>query len=158
MEEIGASLFREGVLWLVAGPRGCGKTQLGTELGRLALRRGETVQYARAQALWERVLSCRQGASEETTWMVYTELCGSRLLVLDALEERGPSEAEDRWLSNLLCERFDRGRDSVLLTNEDLKVAVARLGDSVVSRIGAGAVVTMRRCLWGSFRDMKGQE
>jgi DNA replication protein DnaC len=138
-----------GILFVVMGPRGTGKTQIGTSLIKLSCERGNSAKYAKAIDIFISLRgSFRQNAtSEEAIIEKYLE---PKLLVIDALEERGETPFEDRLLNHIIDKRYDNLDDTILITNQSAEKFAESVGPSIVSRIHETGDKII--CDWESFR------
>ena len=72
---------------------------------------------------------------------------------MDELHQRGHTEYEDRMLHHILDCRYDRQRQTILISNEDPERFCESIGSAVVDRMEESGVLL--KCDWHSFRDRK---
>lgn len=86
----------------------------------------------------------------DTEGDVLSAFVAIRLLVIDEVGVRGEKPFEDRMLTTLIDERYDRKRDTVLISNQTAADFRAVLGESIVDRLReTGGII---ECNWRSFR------
>lgn len=141
---------KQGVTYGIVGPRGTGKSQMGVAIGRELCGQTKPVLYVRAAWLFVQVRSTYQPAAERTEEQAILDFLKPRLLIIDEVDKRKGSDAEDMLLENIVCGRHDDGKDTLLISNLKKAEFEASVGESIVSRMcqGGGVVV----CDWGSFR------
>ena len=139
----------QGFLIGLFGPRGTGKTQLAVEVIRSACRQGRPSRHIDAAMFFVEVRTAYKpdGPTEQT---VLNKYLAPTLLVIDAIEERGNTPAEDRLLATLINQRYGAATDTILISNEGRDEFLVGIGDSIASRMTeTGAVI---ECNWPSFR------
>lgn len=137
-----------GAIIALLGTRGTGKTQMAVCLAQYACFQGLSAMYAKAIDVFIRLReSYRDDKSESGVIM---EFCKPSLLVIDAMENRGETDFEDRLLNHIIDRRYDNMVDTILITNQVQDVFQAMIGPSIVDRIceNGGYI----ECTWGSFR------
>jgi DNA replication protein DnaC len=141
--------FGHGRITMLVGPRGTGKTQLAVELIKHVCGLAKSALYIKAMGCFIKLRASYQtdGVSES---QVIGGFVRPKLLVVDAMEERGNSQWEDRVLNHIIDLRYDAELDTVLISNLTQKQFDDSLGSSIVSRANesGGTVV----CDWESFR------
>lgn len=168
------AVLHDGTTWLFIGPRGRGKTQLATEVARGVVEKkmpadvvhGERVpaKFLRAAELFSLIRSTYHATSEQTEAGLLEEWAGKNapaLLVIDEMNYRKGSDAEEVVLNTIVCKRHDDGRDTILIHGVDtprlsaaqLDEALQALNASIVSRMQEGGGVV--KFDWDSFRTGK---
>jgi len=150
-----------GSLFLLTGPRGTGKTQMATCLGRLYSLELASSRYMRVADLYmviKATFSKDEGEGSESK--IINELSGRlrggagdlpRLLVLDEMHDRGGSEWEDRVLNQIVDARYGAKLDTILITNDRGSALKDKIGPSIISRADeTGGII---ECSWDSFRS-----
>ncbi len=84
---------------------------------------------------------------------IVEEFVRPSLLVIDAMEERGETEFENRLLNHIIDKRYDRVSDTLLISNQTDSEFAKSVGPSIISRVHqcGGKIV----CDWPSFRRPK---
>ena len=138
-----------GFLIALLGIRGAGKTQLAVEAIRGQLEAGREGRYVKAMDLFIRFREAfRKDGPKEND--VLEEFTRPDILVIDAMEERGETQFEDRMIAHLIDLRYDAMLDTLLISNQTKDAFSKAIGNSAVSRINeTGATV---ECNWESFR------
>lgn len=144
------SVLRLGTTWLILGARGLGKSQMAVELGKHVCRKNRSARFVRAAWLFVSVRSTYQPAAKETEEEAIMRWIEPSLLVIDEIDKRKESEHEDLLIENIVCQRHDDGKDTILIANLTKESAEESLGASICSRLveGGGVIV----CDWKSFR------
>jgi DNA replication protein DnaC len=148
LESLTKNLGR-GILVALLGLRGTGKTQIAVEAIRETINRGGEARYVKALDLIIRFREAfrKDGPSERA---VLEEFLEPDLLVIDAMEERGETEFEDRMISHLIDRRYDALGDTILISNQTKDAFSKAIGLSATSRIIETGKVF--ECAWESFR------
>jgi DNA replication protein DnaC len=137
-------------MFLLAGTRGNGKTQLATYLAyqRRVAHGKPAGRYIKALNLFEALKE--SWGSRKTEDSILRPYRSAGLLVIDEIHERGESDWENRKLVNLLDHRYDRMLVTILLGNIEAGRAEAELSPSIISRMKeTGGVI---ECDWPSYR------
>lgn len=166
------ALLHDGTTWLLIGPRGRGKTQLATEVARFVVEKKAgpntdrvPARFLRAAELFSFIRSTYHANSEQTEAGLIEEWAGKNapaLLVIDEMNYRKGSEAEEVVLNTIVCKRHDDGRDTILihgvdtprLSKEQIDEATKAIGASITSRMWEGGGVV--KFDWSSFRSGTG--
>jgi len=97
---------------LIVGPAGVGKSHLGQALGHRAVRRGHTVLFTSAAAVFSQLRAGRGDGTYERRMLRFT---GPDLLILDDLGLRPLRQDEPEDLFELIRARYERG--SMIITS-----------------------------------------
>lgn len=131
------------------GPRGTGKSQIGATAVLETLRTGRTARRVRALAFLDNL---RRRFDERGADDWRTEWCVGELLVVDEFNRRADTTG---WasvvLEELIDERYEHNRKSILIGNLTSEAFAEYAGDSIVERCNEGGGVLV--CAWQSFRD-----
>ncbi len=139
-----------GFLYVIMGNRGTGKTQLGTALiGRCCFKLLRPAMYIKALDIFIALREAyrKEGDAES---QVINRFIKPKLLVIDAMEERGETPFEDRLLNHIIDKRYDNMDDTLLITNQTPEAFVTSAGPSIISRIHETGDKIV--CDWTSFR------
>lgn len=136
-----------GMILVLLGGRGVGKTQMSVEIIRHVCKQNQTAMYTKAIDIF---LSLRESMRVTSENDALKKFLKPSLLVIDAMEERGETTWEDRLLSHIIDKRYDDCNDTIMISNQKKNVFLESCGSSIVSRIKeTGGVV---ECDWESFR------
>ena len=139
-----------GIMVVLHGPRGTGKTQLACCLIRDACLAEVPAQYTTAIGFFLHVRAAFSGGPDTERAVIQAYLSPG-LLVIDEIHERGNTPWEDRLLGHVVNERYANLRSTILVTNETAQAAAKNLGASITDRVReCGWFVA---CDWPSFRD-----
>jgi DNA replication protein DnaC len=144
------SKLGNGSIFVLHGPRGTGKTQLATALGRYLVEFNRVPKYAVLGDVFTQIKGTFKSDSHESEESIIETLNNSTLLVLDEVHEIGGTEWQGRILTLLVDARYRRKRDTVLITNATEQDFLTSVGPSVADRIAE--VGFFVRCDWQSFR------
>lgn len=138
-----------GSIVVLVGTRGSGKTQIGVELIREALRskRSPAPRFTHVMDIF---LTIRSGyatkADERENVQRYIK---PSLLVIDECQDRGETEFEDRMLRYIVDQRYNAMVDTVLVSNLKRDAFIDAMGKSVSSRIAeCGKFITCEKVNW----------
>jgi DNA replication protein DnaC len=141
----------QGIIAVLHGPRGTGKTQMGACLIREACLLGEPSYFTTAMGFFLHVRSSYGGGPDSERAVVAAYLSPT-VLVIDEMHERGNTDWEDRLLGHLVNERYAAMRSTILITNQTVDAAAKSLGTSITDRVReCGWFV---ECDWPSFRGV----
>lgn len=150
-EKMGAirAKLDQGIVVVLHGPRGTGKTQMACCLIREACMAEAVGYFTTAMGFFLHVRAAYGGGSDSERKVVQAYL-SPHVLVIDEVNERGNSEWEDRLLGHVINERYAAMRSTILITNQTVAAAAKSLGTSITDRIReCGWFV---ECNWPSFR------
>ena len=119
----------DGVL-LMTGPKGTGKTHLGT-----AAVRDTQGRYVSMEDLIYKVESSLNFKSPQTEEEVFTDFTTVRFLVIDEVGRSLKREKEIEILSYILRKRYDNQLPTIVISNLEKKVLLKNLGEAVVDRL-----------------------
>jgi len=131
------------------GPRGTGKTQCATEVGRRHVLMERQVRYQRGR---EVCMHLREafGPGNISEIEAIKRLCYPDLLVIDEIDERLDSDFERRSLTLLIDRRYGDMKPTILIGYMDEMGFKDEMGSSVVDRIAeTGGILEFG---WKSFR------
>lgn len=119
----------DGVL-LMCGPKGTGKTHLGT-----AAVRDTQGRYVSMEDLIYKVESSLNFKSPQTEEEVFTDFSTVKFLVIDEVGRSLKREKEIEILSYILRKRYDNQLPTIVISNLEKKVLLKNLGEAVVDRL-----------------------
>lgn len=128
----------EGTNLVLHGGVGTGKTMLASLVVRTVAEFGFSALHTKAVKLFRRVKETYGPASTEKTSEAIAALVSPDLLVIDELGVQRYSEDEALILNEVIDDRHDFGRPTILVTNLDLDELKSLLGPRVYSRIFSG--------------------
>lgn len=140
-----------GFLIALIGERGPGKTQLAVELVRYFVAENERpALFCSATQFFMAVKASYKDGSADSEQAVMAKFTAPGLLVIDEIGQRSDTEWENRLLYELLNQRYNAVKDTLLISNQDQAVLEAALGSSIISRMReTGGIV---ECNWKSYR------
>jgi len=123
-----------GVLAIILGQRGAGKSQMAVCAIRESCKKLRSAKYIKALNFF---LAIRASYKDKTVTedQVVQEFCDPFLLVIDAVENRGETSFENLLLNHLIDMRYDRCKDTILISNQTEIEFAASMGPSIVDRI-----------------------
>jgi DNA replication protein DnaC len=162
------SMFGSGCIVVLTGIRGTGKTQMACELvqefGQMVRHRDPQLfpegrkggcgypWRVKSTELFLRIRETYSKRDESESDVIDDCVCRG-LLILDAMEERKQSDAEDHILDHIIDKRYSELLDTIIISNETRDAMKKSLGPSIVSRIHeSGEVIEFN---WQSFRGKK---
>ncbi len=141
----------DGLLASVLGDYGTGKSQLGVALIHGAIEAGLSAKFVYGYEILDAVMDLFRGKKGKVD-AVLAPLLEPQTLVIDEVN-RGASEHDIRYLQRVVCKRFDKQRDTLLLSNERVGDFKELVGPRIVSRMHeCGGIVEAD---WPSFRGPK---
>lgn len=143
-----------GFIQAILGPRGTGKTQIATSIIKsMCCENLDPAYYSKAIDIFIMLReSFRKDGDSESR--VIKNFVTPKLLVIDAMEERGETPFEDRLLNHIIDKRYDAMLDTILISNQTADIFAKTVGPSIISRIHETGGKTV--CDWPSFRTVKG--
>lgn len=136
---------------LFIGKPGTGKTHLAVGIGMSAMRDNRSVLFTTVIRALRRVKDTWNRDSQESESEAVAALTYPDLLILDEVGVQFGSEAEKLILFDVLNERYERRRPTLLLSNLGLNEVRAYLGERIFDRLreDGGEVVVFD---WASWR------
>lgn len=144
-------VLRNGTSALLCGRTGTGKTHLATAIAKHVIGRGCSVRFATVQRALREIKETwgREAVlSHADAMKLYTK---PDLLVLDEVGVQFGSDTEKVILFDMLGERYDFVRPTILISNLPRESVSQFLGDRIVDRLreGGGRLVVFG---WNSHR------
>lgn len=145
-----AQSIGKGIIAMIYGNRGAGKTQLAVCAIRAACAEGRSALYTKAMNFFLDVRATYRENNTATEKEIIKKYCSPELLVIDAIENRSDSPFENLLLTYLIDVRYDQMKDTILVGNFSGEQFAANMGPSVVDRIHECGIKIA--CNWKSFR------
>jgi DNA replication protein DnaC len=145
-----SSTLGSGVIAVIIGNRGAGKTQMSVCAIRQTCKSDRSALYSKAMNFFLDVRSSYQKESSKTEREIIQEYLKPSLLVIDAIENRSDSSFENLLLNYLIDMRYDAAKDTILIGNLNETEFAASMGLSIVDRIHECGIKIV--CTWKSFR------
>jgi len=139
-----------GSIAVILGNRGAGKTQMAACAIRQSCKNGKRALYCKAMDFFLDVRAAYRKEAIESEKKVINQYREPFLLVIDAIENRGETDFENRLLDILIDKRYDDCTDTILISNQDEKGFAASMGPSIIDRIHECGIKII--CNWESFR------
>jgi DNA replication protein DnaC len=135
------------------GSKGTGKTHLICATVTRALADSRSALFLSASKVFRRVRDTWGRASAQTESEVIAALAAVELLAIDEVQET--TDQERGWLFDVINDRYEAGRPTILGTNLDLKNLTIAIGERAADRLrDRGSLVF--RCAWESYRGQSG--
>jgi DNA replication protein DnaC len=137
---------KQGIILLVLGDRGTGKTVMATWLAR-ELGYG---LYIKAFDLFESLRATYGGNAAASEDKILSRFRKASFLVIDEIQERKESEWEQSILNNIIDHRHDNSLPTLIIANLKPTAIDACLGASIISRCkrtGGGII----ECNWPPY-------
>lgn len=132
---------------IFSGGTGTGKNHLACAMAREVVKRGQTALVTTALKLIRRV---KQSWDDKTEFKTIQNFIDPTLLVIDEVGVQYGSDSEKIILSEIINERYENLRPTVLITNLTISELKSFLGDRVIDRFregGEGVIFD-----WESYR------
>ncbi|OGT02143.1 MAG: hypothetical protein A2143_00665 [Gallionellales bacterium RBG_16_57_15] len=145
------SAIETGRSAIFCGKPGTGKSHLAVGIGLEVMRQGKLVLFTTAQRAFRRMKDAWRKDSDESEGDVIRLLVQPDLLILDEIGVQFGTKFEENALFDILNERYEKRRPSLLLSNLTSQEVRAFLGERVYDRIKEdnGVIVPFD---WTSFR------
>lgn len=140
---------------LFVGPPGTGKTHLACGIGMHIMKnQNRTVLFSTVMRAVRRVKDSWRRDSTETESQAIAAMVFPDLLILDEVGVQFGSETEKLILFDVLNERYEKRRPTLLLSNLDENEVIAYVGERIIDRMreDGGMVVPFK---WESYRRNK---
>ena len=146
-----AEVLETGRSMLFLGRPGTGKTHLGCAIAQYLIGKGLTAYYSTVQRALRRVKDTWSRDAAESEATAIKAMTSVDLLVLDEIGVQFGSDTEKTLLFDILNERYERRRPTLLLSNLAKEDVAKFLGERVMDRLreDGGRVLTFD---WESYR------
>ena len=137
--------------FILMGKVGAGKTNLACAVLNEFLRKGLTARFLSAVQAVRFIKDSWRKDSDRTENQAIKSLLSPHLLIIDEIGVQFGSETEHLFLNEIVNERYNAKKPTILVTNLDMKGFTELLGDRVVDRFREGGRVLVFD--WGSQRQ-----
>lgn len=140
-----------GTSAILCGKPGTGKTHLSVAIGIEAMKAGKMVLFTTVQRAVRRVKDSWRKESQESESEAIALLTEPDLLILDEIGVQFGSDFEKNLLFDILNERYEKNKPTLLLSNLTVSEVKAFLGERVYDRLREDG----GRCIpfdWASHR------
>lgn len=125
-----------GFLYILLGPRGTGKTQMGCCLIQTAVNKYKmSGLYCKVMDIFLQIRKSFKDKSDLAELDLIRQYLEPDLLVIDAMEVRAETPFEERILDYIIDKRYDALASTLLISNETEGKFKESVGPSIVSRI-----------------------
>ena len=139
-----------GFLVALTGTRGAGKTQMAVELMKAVAGAGKRPQMLTAMRFFMLIKEGYDREDGQSERQILDTHQRPAMLVIDEIGQRSESEWENRLLNELINNRYNGLKDTLIISNQEANKLEAALGPSITSRMNeTGGVIC---CEWGSYR------
>lgn len=145
-DRIRLTLMQDGVVWVIVGTRGAGKTTLCTALARDVIEHGKSARFVDLDTVLSAMRTCAEEALKRFDRPQF-------LVIDEVFKAAGSTDYKADLLASVLRRRFDNGLDTAMTSNGTLKATARRLGATVTDRMATGGFVEAN---WPSFRAKLG--
>lgn len=141
---------------LFIGQAGTGKTHLAVGIGLKLLEARFSVHFTTVFRMIRRIKDTWLKRADETETGVIELLTRPDLLILDEVGTQYGSETEKIMLFDVLNERYEERKSTILLSNLTIERIQDYLGDRILDRMreDGGEIIPFN---WDSYRKQKGQ-
>ncbi len=126
---------------IMIGMIGAGKTHIACAVLSEFLRKGHTGKFLTAFQALRLIKECWAPKAERTENETIRSLTSPNLLILDEVGVQQGSDTEHLYLNEIVNERYNSRRPTILLTNLTMTHFTKLLGDRVVDRFREGGHV-----------------
>lgn len=135
MERMGAWIGSAAGNLLLTGEPGTGKTHMAVALVRARLELGLPAAFKRMATFYRELRDSYGG--DRTEESVLRQYIGAPMLALDDLGAGGLTDHERRYALELIDERANRLRSTVVTTNWSLEDIAAKMDERIASRLAS---------------------
>ena len=126
---------KTGMSALFVGRPGTGKTHLASAIGMEFIKNGEAVLFITAMRAIRKIKDTWSRDSEESESQAVASLVYPELLILDEIGIQFGSEFEKNIIFDVLNERYEKRKPTIIMSNLPKDEVFAYLGDRVLDRL-----------------------
>ena len=131
------------------GSKGTGKTHLMAAIVTRALADNHSALFLGASKIYRRIRDTWGRTARQTESEVIEALAAVDLLAIDEIQ--GTTDQEKAWIFDVINDRYENGRPTLISTNLDLRALTAAITERAADRLrDRGGLVF--RCAWESYR------
>ena len=136
---------------IMAGNSGTGKTHLACGIGIDLCKRGRSVEFWTVSALFKSIRESYKSDSSKTEQQSINYFANMDMLIIDEIGVQKGSESEEYLLFDVINERYNLLKPTILITNLEPDDIRKTIGGRVVDRLkeGGGKFVNFN---WESYR------
>ncbi len=139
---------------IFTGKCGTGKNMLAACVCQDVIRQGHTAIHTTVFKLVRKVKGTWAKGSEQTEEQVIQSFTEPDILVIDEVGVQFGSDTEKLYLSEIINERYEQQRPTVLISNLTMEELEDFLGERVIDRFHEGKSLVLK-FTWGSWRRKK---
>lgn len=141
---------KKGASLIFLGKPGTGKNHLASAICTHIMENQKTTLHTTVMKMIRRIKSTWSRGSSESEQKAIIAFCEPDLLVIDEVGVQFGSETEKLILTEIINERYERYRSTILISNLNLKNLADTLGERVIDRFRDGGDVLVFD--WESYR------
>lgn len=144
-------VLESGKSLIFIGGVGAGKTHISVGIAQEFIKRGKSVKFSRAVKIVRRIRDSWRKESKETEEEAIMQFASPDLLIMDEVGVQYGTEAEQLLIFEVMNERYERRKPTILLSNLDKNGVEKYIGARAFDRLkeGGGEVWAFG---WGSYR------
>ena len=147
-------VMRTGRCAIFIGTPGTGKTHLAAAIASESIKKGHTALFVTVLRAIRRVKDTWRKGADETETDVVSAFVYPDLLVLDEIGVQFGTETEQNILSDIINERYEKRRPTIMLSNLSIGGVKEFIGERVFERLkeDGGEYVSFK---WESYRSQQ---
>ena len=141
----------QGAGLIMCGKPGTGKNHLAAAICNTVMSNGHSSLHTTVMRMIRRIKSTWSRESEETEQKAIRAFCEPELLVIDEVGVQFGSDTEKLLLTEIINDRYERFRPTILISNLTAKQLTETLGERVIDRFRDGG--SLLAFTWNSYRQ-----